>query len=201
MGSFSPATCASEKIGHRWARSHASDSQPFRCFLPFLSRRAAARRRQRRTKIPQKSKAVQCVAVLPEQKCFQTRKSPQRILYVFSRALTQYGGISARQNRMSPCLSMASSARKRASASECAAASRYPLKQTPQRSGVCLIIEFSRCRSHTRQRHGRSKTSRTWQCSRAPCAGRRDCRFLRRERPTPRDTAQNRAGRRTRRYT
>ena len=30
------------------------------------------------------------------------------------------------------------SARKRASVSECAAASRCPLKQTPQRSGVCL---------------------------------------------------------------
>jgi len=39
----------------------------------------------------------------------------QRILCVFSRALTQYERISARQNRMFSCLSMANSARKRAS--------------------------------------------------------------------------------------
>ena len=38
----------------------------------------------KRTKIPRKSKAVRCEAVLPEQKCSQTRKSPQRILCVFS---------------------------------------------------------------------------------------------------------------------
>ena len=69
----------------------------------------------KRTKIPRKSKAVRCEAVLPEQKCSQTRKRPQRILCVFSRALTQYEGISARQNRMFSCLSMANSARKRAS--------------------------------------------------------------------------------------
>ena len=59
----------------------------------------------KRTKIPRKSKAVRCEAVLPEQKCSQTRKSPQRILCVFSRALTQYERISARQNRVCPCQS------------------------------------------------------------------------------------------------
>ena len=59
----------------------------------------------KRTKIPRKSKAVRCEAVLPEQKCSQTRKSPQRILCVFSRALTPYEGISARQNRVCPCQS------------------------------------------------------------------------------------------------
>ena len=59
----------------------------------------------KRTKIPRKSKAVRCEAVLPEQKCSQTRKRPQRILCVFSRALTQYEGISARQNRVCPCQS------------------------------------------------------------------------------------------------
>ena len=57
----------------------------------------------KRTKIPRKSKAVRCEAVLPEQKCSQTRKRPQRILCVFSRALTRYEGISARQNRVCPC--------------------------------------------------------------------------------------------------
>ena len=59
----------------------------------------------KRTKIPRKSKAVRCEAVLPEQKCSQTRKRPQRILCVFSRALTPYEGISARQNRVCPCQS------------------------------------------------------------------------------------------------
>ena len=59
----------------------------------------------KRTKIPRKSKAVRCEAVLPEQKCSQTRKRPQRILCVFSRALTQYEDISARQNRVCPCQS------------------------------------------------------------------------------------------------
>ena len=63
----------------------------------------------KRTKIPRKSKAVRCEAVLPEQKCSQTRKSPQRILCVFSRALTPYERISARQNRVCPCQSTQSS--------------------------------------------------------------------------------------------
>ena len=44
--------------------------------------------------------------VLPEQKCVQKRKGPQRILAVLSRGLTQYGRISARQNRICPCQSM-----------------------------------------------------------------------------------------------
>ena len=55
---------------------------------------------------------------------------------VFSRALTQYEGISARQNRMFSCLSMANSARKRASVSECAAASRSLLKREPNEVGL-----------------------------------------------------------------
>ena len=38
------------------------------------------------------------------------------------------------------CQQKSFSARKRASVSECAAASRCPLKQTPQRSGVCLKL-------------------------------------------------------------
>ena len=59
----------------------------------------------KRTKIPRKFKAVRCEAVLPEQKYSQTRKRPQRILCVFSRALTPYEGISARQNRVCPCQS------------------------------------------------------------------------------------------------
>ena len=63
----------------------------------------------KRTKIPRKFKAVRCEAVLPEQKCSQTRKRPQRILCVFSRALTPYEGISARQNRVCPCHSTLSS--------------------------------------------------------------------------------------------
>ena len=52
--------------------------------------------------------AGRCGAVLPEQKWVQTRKDPQRILAVLSRGLTQYGHISARQNRVCPCQSMVS---------------------------------------------------------------------------------------------
>ena len=59
----------------------------------------------KRTKIPRKSKAVRCEAVLREQKCPQTMKSPQRILCVFSRALRKYEGISAPPNRGCPCQS------------------------------------------------------------------------------------------------
>ena len=50
--------------------------------------------------------AGRCGAVLPEQKCVQTRKDPQGILAVLPRGLTQYGRISARQNRVCPCQSM-----------------------------------------------------------------------------------------------
>ena len=39
-------------------------------------------------------------------KCGQTRKDPKRILAVLSRGLTQYGRISARQNRVCPCQPM-----------------------------------------------------------------------------------------------
>ena len=56
-----------------------------------------------KAKITRKSIAGRCEAVLPEQKCVQTRKDPQRILAVLSRGLTQYGLISARQNRVCPC--------------------------------------------------------------------------------------------------
>ena len=59
-------------------------------------------------KIPGKSIADRCGAVLPEQKCVQTRKDPQGILAVLPRGLTQYGRISARQNRVCPCRLMVS---------------------------------------------------------------------------------------------
>ena len=57
-------------------------------------------------KIIRKYIAGRCGAVLPEQKWVQTRKDPQRILAVLARGLTQYGHISARQNRVCPCQSM-----------------------------------------------------------------------------------------------
>ena len=50
--------------------------------------------------------SCQVQAVLPEQKCVQTRKGPQKILIVLSRDLTLYGPISARQNRVCPCQAM-----------------------------------------------------------------------------------------------
>ena len=57
-------------------------------------------------KITRKYIAGRCTAVLSEQKCVQTRKGPQVILAVLPRGLTQYGRISARQNRVCPCQSM-----------------------------------------------------------------------------------------------
>ena len=58
-------------------------------------------------KITRKSMAGRCPAVLPEQKCAQTRKErPAGNTAVFSRGLTRYGDISARQNRVCPCQSM-----------------------------------------------------------------------------------------------
>ena len=59
-----------------------------------------------KTKITRKFIADRCKAVLPEQKCGQTRKDPKRILAVLSRGLTRYGRISARQNRVCPCQPM-----------------------------------------------------------------------------------------------
>ena len=113
---FSPATCASEKISHRRAGNPCVGQPVFSVLFALFSLAGDSPPASKRTKIPRKSKAVRCEAVLPEQKCSQTRKSPQRILCVFSRALTPYEGISARQNRMFSCLSMANSARNRASA-------------------------------------------------------------------------------------
>ena len=112
---FLPAACTSEKISHRRAGNPCVGQPAFSVLFALFSLAGDSPPASKRTKIPRKSKAVRCEAVLPEQKCSQTRKRPQRILCVFSRALTQYEGISARQNRMFSCLSMANSARKRAS--------------------------------------------------------------------------------------
>ena len=57
-------------------------------------------------KITRKYITGRCKAVLPEQKCVQARKVTLRILAVLSRDFTQYGRISARQNRVSLCQSM-----------------------------------------------------------------------------------------------
>ncbi len=134
--SFSPATCASEKISHRRAGNPCVGQPVLSVLFALLSLAGDSPPASKRTKIPRKSKAVRCEAVLPELKCSQTRKRPQRILCVFSRALTPYEGISARQNRMFSCLSMASLARKRASVSECAAASRSLFKREPNEVGL-----------------------------------------------------------------
>ena len=105
LRSFSPATCASEKISHRRAGNPCVGQPVFSVLFALFSLAGVSPPASKRTKIPRKSKAVRCEAVLPEQKCSQTRKRPQRILCVFSRALTQHEGISARQNRVCPCQS------------------------------------------------------------------------------------------------
>ena len=138
---FLPAACTSAKISHRRAGNPCVGQPVLSVLFALFSLAGNSPPASKRTKIPRKSKAVRCKAVLPEQKCSQTRKRPQRILCVFSRALTQYEGISARQNRMFSCLSMANSARKHASCapsahSECAAASRSPFKREPNEVGL-----------------------------------------------------------------
>ena len=102
---FLPAACTSAKISHRRAGNPCVGQPAFSVLFALLSLAGDSPPASKRTKIPRKSKAVRCEAVLPEQKCSQTRKRPQRILCVFSRALTQYEGISARQNRVCPCQS------------------------------------------------------------------------------------------------
>ena len=52
-----------------------------------------------KTKIAQKLSAVGCRTVLTELMFVQARQSPQRILDVFARVLTQHGRKSASQNR------------------------------------------------------------------------------------------------------
>ena len=103
--SFLPAACTSAKISHRRAGNPCVGQPVLSVLFALLSLAGDSPPASKRTKIPRKSKAVRCEAVLPEQKCSQTRKRPQRILCVFSRALTQYEGISARQNRVCPCQS------------------------------------------------------------------------------------------------
>ena len=61
-----------------------------------------------KNKITRRSIVGRCLAVLPEQKCGQTRKDPQSILSVWSKGSTQYGRISARQDRVCPCSSIVS---------------------------------------------------------------------------------------------
>ena len=102
---FLSAACTSAKISHRRAGNPCVGQPAFSVLFALFSLAGDSPPASKRTKIPRKSKAVRCEAVLPEQKCSQTRKRPQRILCVFSRALTQYEGISARQNRVCPCQS------------------------------------------------------------------------------------------------
>ncbi len=134
---FLPAACTSAKISHRRAGNPCVGQPVLSVLFALFSLAGDSPPASKRTKIPRKSKAVRCEAVLPEQKCSQTRKRPQRILCVFSRALTQYEGISARQNRMFSCLSMANSARKRASA----AASRIFSKRSLAKQGSFLMYQ------------------------------------------------------------
>ena len=78
----------------------------FPALFALFALACASKPASQKPKITRKSIAGRCFAVLPEQKCVQTRKGPQRILAVLSRGLTQYGRISARQNRVCPCRSM-----------------------------------------------------------------------------------------------
>ena len=78
----------------------------FPALFALFALACASKPAAQKPKITRKSIAGRCFAVLSEQKCVQTRKDPQRILAVLSRGLTQYGRISARQNRVCPCQAM-----------------------------------------------------------------------------------------------
>ena len=90
----------------RWTRAITPGSVSFRRLLSFSSWQAPSA--SQKTKITRRSIVGRGLAVLPEQKCGQTRKDPQSILSVWSRGSTQYGRISARQNRVYPCSWMVS---------------------------------------------------------------------------------------------
>ncbi len=81
----------------------------FPALFALFALACASKPASQKAKITRKYIAGRCGAVLSEQKCVQTRKDPQRILAVLSRGLTQYGRISARQNRVCPCQSMVTS--------------------------------------------------------------------------------------------
>ena len=105
-------------------RASTPDSVSFRRFLPFSPWRApaslqrnvarqhrreyanSARLRLKNQKSLENPSLAGALQFCRQQKCVQTRKGPQRILAVLSRGLTQYGRISARQNRVCPCQSM-----------------------------------------------------------------------------------------------
>ena len=91
---------------HRLTRANTPDSVSFRRFLPFSPWRAPARLRLKNQKSLENPSLAGALQFCRQQKCVQTRKGPQRILAVLSRGLTQYGRISARQNRVCPCQSM-----------------------------------------------------------------------------------------------
>ena len=80
-------------------------ASPFGAFCPFLlggRQPACVQKNKNPSKIqgcPMRSSSAGAEMLADKE------KSPQRILCVFSRALTQYEGISARQNRVGPCQS------------------------------------------------------------------------------------------------
>ena len=78
----------------------------FPALFALFALACASKPAAQKPKITRKYIAGRGGAVWPGQKCVQTRKDPQRILAVLSRGLTQYGRISARQNRVCPCRSM-----------------------------------------------------------------------------------------------
>ncbi len=89
-------------------------ASPFGAFCPFLlggRQPACVQKNKNPSKIqgcPMRSSSAGAEMLADKEKAAENT-------LVFSRALTQYEGISARQNRMFSCLSMANSARKRAS--------------------------------------------------------------------------------------
>ena len=105
-------------------RTSTPDSVSFRRFLPFSPWRAPASLQRNVARQHRREYADSARLRLKNQKSLENtslagalqfcrsrnvprqEKGPQRILAVLSRGLTQYGRISARQNRVCPCRSM-----------------------------------------------------------------------------------------------
>ena len=133
---FLPAACTSAKISHRRAGNPCVGQPAFSVLFALLSLAGDRCACVQKNKNPSKTQGCPMRSSSAGAEMLADKEKPAENTLCIPRALTQYEGISARQNRMFSCLSMASSARKRASVSECAAASRSLFKREPNAVGL-----------------------------------------------------------------
>ena len=90
---------------HRSTRANTPDSASFRRFLPFSPCWASAQRRLKNQKSLENTSLPGAGSFVGAEMC-PDKERPAENTAVLSRDLTQYGRISARQNRVCPCQSM-----------------------------------------------------------------------------------------------